>query len=54
MKRLFINWEEQSFFTLLCKLEGMFSLVEKEDFALYRRIIFECLNVLGEIKKCLN
>ena len=54
MKRLFLDWQEESFFILLCKLEGMFSLEGSEDFSLYRRTIFECLNLLGEIKKCLN
>ena len=54
MKRLFLDWQEESFFILLCKLEGMFSLEHSQDFSLYRRTIFECLNLLGEIKKCLN
>lgn len=41
------------FFTLICKLEGLYSLVEPTDFHLFRRTIFECLRLTGElIKKC--
>lgn len=50
MKRLFLK-DEQNFFVLLCKLEGMFDLVQKEDFSIYRRTIFECLSLLGKIKE---
>ncbi len=50
MKRLFLGWQEQLFFVLLCKLEGMKGLVDEEDFTLYRRTVFECLSLLGEIK----
>lgn len=43
-------------FTLLCKLEGLFLLIDENDFFLYRRTIFECLNLLSnlkeEIEKC--
>ena len=49
MKRLFLGQQEQSFFILLCKLEGMFELVQSIDFDLYRRTIFECLSLLNEI-----
>ena len=38
-------------FTLICKLEGLFNLTEKNDFLLYRGIIFECLNLLSELNK---
>lgn len=50
MKRLFSGWQEQSFFVLLCKLEGMFNLIEQKDFSLYRRTIFQCLSLLGDLK----
>lgn len=50
MKRLFSDWQEQSFFVLLCKLEGMFNLTQEKDFSLYRRTIFQCLSLLGEMK----
>lgn len=54
MNRLLENHE--TLFTLLCKLEGLFTLTGEEDFFLYRRTIFECLNLLstlkGEIEEC--
>lgn len=49
MKRLFLGQQEQSFFILLCKLEGMFELTQSIDFDLYRRTVFECLSLLNEI-----
>ena len=51
MQRLFLDWEESSFLTLLCKLEGMMTLTNETDFFLYRRTIFECLSLLGEMIK---
>ena len=50
MKRLFLGWQEESFFVLICKLEGMFNLTQEKDFSLYRRTIFECLSLLGDLK----
>lgn len=45
-------------FPLLCKLEGLYSLTQEDDFFLYRRTIFECLNLLSSMKeeviKCLD
>ena len=38
-------------FKLSCKLEGLFNLTEKDDFMLFRSIIFECLNLLSELQK---
>ena len=37
-------------FPLMCKLEGLFLLKEENQFFLYRRTIFECLNLIQEIK----
>lgn len=51
MKRLFLGQQEESFFILLCKLEGLFEYSSNEDFSDYRRIIFECLSLLGKIKE---
>lgn len=48
-----LNSEQSSFFQLLCKLKGLKSLSCDEDFALYRRIIFECLSLLNGIKESL-
>lgn len=38
-------------FPAICKLEGLSTLVGEEDFILYRRTIFECLNLLSSFKK---
>lgn len=52
MDRLFVS-NEPIFFRLLCKLEGLFLLTEENDFPLYRKTIFECINLIGElIRKC--
>lgn len=55
MNRLMLDHQE-TLFALLCKLEGLFTLTEEDDFFLYRRTIFECLNLLstlkGEIEGC--
>ena len=41
---------QEKLFSLLCKLQGLHHLEQEEDFPLYRRIIFECLTLLNEIK----
>ena len=38
-------------FPLLCKLEGLYDLTGEDDFFEYRRIIFECLNLISAIRK---
>lgn len=50
MDRLFID-QHSIFFPLLCKLEGLFKLTERDDFQLYRRSIFECLSLLSNLQK---
>lgn len=35
---------------LLAKLEGLSTLVEEKDFRDFRRVIFECLNLMNEVK----
>lgn len=49
---LYILLEDKpsQFLTLLCKLEGLTMYKNKEDFFEYRRVIFECLSLLEEIK----
>ena len=42
--------EHYNLFSLLCKLEGLNNLTEKEDFFQFRKTIFECLSLCGEIK----
>lgn len=49
MDRLFMSHHD-IFFPLLCKLEGLFILTERNDFQLFRRIIFECLSLLSELQ----
>ena len=52
MDRLFID-QHEDLFSLLCKLEGLFTLTGDEDFFLYRRTIFECLGLMNSlIKSC--
>lgn len=45
--------ESVDFFSLLCKLEALLTLTSEDDFFTFRRTIFECLNILSEVKKCL-
>lgn len=49
MDRLVDDYE--TLFALLCKLEGLFTLTNDEDFFLYRRTIFECLNLITTLKE---
>ena len=47
-------WIDQiKLFSLLCKLEALLSLTEEDEFLAFRKLIFECLRTLNEIKKCL-
>ena len=48
MDRLLIG-QHKTFFSLLCKMEGLFELVEPDDFERYRCTIFECLTLLNSI-----
>lgn len=48
MKELFLD-HHQIFFSLLCKLEGLFIYTGENDFFLFRKTIFECLNLIGEL-----
>ncbi len=45
-----LPFNHTTLFCLICKLEGLFTLVEEKDFGLYRRTIFECLALLNNIK----
>lgn len=48
-------WVDQiKLFSLLCRLEALLSLTEEEDFLAFRKLIFECLRIMNEIKKCLE
>ncbi len=50
MKRLVIG-QDDLFFLILCKMEGLFSLNKQEDMATYRRVIFECLGLLNSLDR---
>ena len=50
MKRL-INYEDDLFFLILCKMEGLFNLKDEADMPTYRRIIFQCLTLLNNLSK---
>lgn len=43
--------QHEILFPLLCKLEGLSVLTDEEDFALYRRTIFECLGLLNTLRE---
>lgn len=45
---------EEKMFTLLCKMETLLTLTEEDDFFAFRKVIFECLGLMNEIKKCLD
>lgn len=48
MDRLFLD-QHDILFKLLSKLEGLFTLENKDEFIIYRSIIFECLSLIGEL-----
>ena len=51
MQRLMNCGYSQYFFSLLNKLEGLFVLIDENDFSCYRRIIFECLSLMNSLKE---
>lgn len=54
MDRLLIG-QHEVLFCLLSKLEGLFVLINEEDFFQYRRTIFECLSLMSSLKEeCLH
>jgi hypothetical protein len=45
--------EQELIFSLLCKLQGLRLL--EEDFPLYRKTIFDCLNIMGRLRtQCMD
>jgi len=42
--------QHETLFSLLCKLKGLLTLTEEDDFALFRRTIFECLSLINNLK----
>ena len=53
MSRLF-DGKAITFFSLMCKLEGLFLLTEENDFFMFRRTVFECLNLVQELINYVN
>ena len=51
MNRLMKGGYSLIYFSLLNKMEGLYSLTENEDFVLYRRTIFECLGLMNDLQK---
>ena len=51
MQRLMNCGYSKIFFPLLNKLEGLYSLVEDDDFLCYRRTIFECLGLMNDLQR---
>ena len=49
MDRL-LSGQHEILFSLLSKLEGLFILINENDFFLYRRTIFECLSLMSSLK----
>ena len=41
----------KTLFQLMSKLEGLFTLTQKKDFMTFRKTIFECLNLVNNIKE---
>lgn len=50
MDSLLVDHHE-TIFPLMCKLEGLFSLTDKDEFQLFRRTVFECLNLMNKVIK---
>ena len=48
MSELF--FDHVALFSLLCKMEGLLKLDKEEDFLQFRKVIFECLALLNEVK----
>lgn len=47
-----ILWIDQPrLFSLLCRLEALGTLTDENEFLVFRKLIFECLSILNEIKK---
>ena len=42
--------QQDKIFVIICKLQGIFNLTDKDDFQLYRRTIFECLSLLNGLE----
>ena len=41
-------------FSLLCKMEALTFLTKEDDYLDFRKLIFECLGLLKQLKQCLD
>lgn len=41
-------------FSLLCKMEALTVLTGEDDYIAFRKLIFECLGLLKQLKLCLD
>jgi len=48
MNQLWID--QTNLFSLLCKLEALQTLTNEDDFFTFRKLIFECLSLMTQIK----
>jgi hypothetical protein len=48
LDRLLVG-KQYNMICLLSKMEGLFTLTKEEDFFLFRRTIFDCLNILNSL-----
>lgn len=48
MDRLFLD-HHSILFSLISKLEGLFTLTGQENFLMYRKTIFECLSLVNDL-----
>jgi len=45
--------QQDIIFSIICKLEGLYTLTEYEHYGLFRKTIFECLSLITQlIKQC--
>lgn len=51
MDRLLVD--QTILFSLLCKMESLLTLTEEDDFLDFRKLIFECLGLMKNLKECL-
>lgn len=51
MSRLLVD--QTILFSLLCKMESLLTLTEEDDFLDFRKLIFECLGLMKNLKECL-
>lgn len=48
-----LQCDQTILFSLLCKMEALTALTGVEDYLAFRKLIFECLGLLKQLKVCL-